>query len=145
MNHKQRKGLPMRIKYWLLLLIFLLTAVSVAQADVDARVVHTLQLKTAPLDMAVPGNGRYIYVLTSDAQLKIFTEKGKLRDTLKVDPGVDRIKPGPKEDRLFLINSVSNQIQVLFLDFIHEIPVTGSPAKGSADAAVTVTVFTDFQ
>jgi hypothetical protein len=135
----------MRIKYWLLPMIFLLTAVAVAQADVDARVVRTLQLKTAPLDMAVPGNGRYIYVLTSDAKLKIFRENGKLRDTLAVDPGVDRIKPGPREDRLFLINSASNQIQVLNLDFIHEIPVDGSPVKGPADAAVMVTVFTDFQ
>jgi len=135
----------MKIRYWLLPLIFLLTAVAVAQADVDTRVVRTLQLKAAPLDMAVPGNGRYIYVLTSDAKLKIFRENGKLRDTLAVDPGVDRIKPGPKEDRLFLINSVSNQIQVLYLAFIHEIPVDGSPTKGSAGAAVTVTVFTDFQ
>jgi len=135
----------MRVRSWLLLLIFLLTAVAVAQADVDARVVRTLQLKTAPLDMAVPGNGRYIYVLTSDAKLKIFRENGKLRDTLAVDPGVDHIKPGPKEDRLFLINSTSKQIQVLNLDFIHEITVDGSPTKGSADATVTVTVFTDFQ
>ena len=135
----------MRLKYLLLPLIFLLTAATVVQADVDARVVRTLQLNATPLDMAIPGKGRYIYVLTSDAQLKIFTEKGKLRDTLAVDPGVDRIKPGPKEDRLFLINSTSNQIQILKLDFIHEIPVDGSPVKGSASTAVMVTVFTDFQ
>jgi len=135
----------MRNRFWLFPLIFQLTVVAAAQADVDVRVVSTLQLKTAPLDIAVPGKGRYIYVLTSDAQLKIFTEKGKLRDTLAVDPGVDRIKPGPKEDRLFLINSTSNQIQILKLDFIHEIPVDGSPVKGSASTAVMVTVFTDFQ
>ena len=135
----------MRTRDWLLPLIFLLTVVTAAQADVDARVVCTLQLKTAPLDMAIPGKGRYIYVLTSDAQLKIFKKDGKLRDTLAVDPGVDRIKPGPREDQLFLINSASNQIQVLNLDFIHEIPVDGSPTKGSADAAVKVTIFTDFQ
>jgi hypothetical protein len=145
MNHNHKKDVPMRVRSWLLLLIFLMSAVAVAQADVDARVVQTLQLKTAPLDMAVPGNGRYIYVLTSDAQLKIFTEKGKLRDTIKVDPGVDRIKPGPKEDRLYLINSANNSIQVLNLDYIFEISDDGSPSKGSADAAVTVTVFTDFQ
>jgi len=135
----------MRIKQCLLLVIFWLAVAPMAQADVDARVVRTLQLKTTPLDMAIPGNGRYIYVLTSDAQLKIYKENGTLRDALRVDPGVDRIKPGPKEDRLFLINSANNQIQVLYLDFIHEIPVDGSPVKGSADAGVTVTFFTDFQ
>jgi hypothetical protein len=95
--------------------------------------------------MAIPGNGRYIYVLTSDAKLKIFRENGNLRDTLVVDPGVDQIKPGPRENQLFLINSAGKRIQVLNLDFIQEIPIDGSPTKGSSDAAVVVVVFTDFQ
>ncbi len=60
-------------------------------------------------------------------------------------PGVDRIQAGPGEDRLYLINSAGNQIQELNLTFILEIPVDGSPTKGSLDAAVAVVVFTDFQ
>ena len=135
----------MRIKLWLLLPILLLAAASMAHAEVDARVVRTLQLSATPLDMAIPGNGRYIYVLTSDAKLKIFRENGNLRDTLVVDSGVDQIKPGPRENQLFLINSASKRIQVLNLDFIQEIPVDGSPTKGSADAVVAVVIFTDFQ
>jgi hypothetical protein len=135
----------MRIKQWLLLPILLLAVVSMAHAEVDARVVQTLQLSATPLDMAIPGSGRYIYVLTSDAKLKIFRENGKLRDTLVVDPGVDQIKPGPRENQLFLINSAGKRIQVLNLDFIQEIPIDGSPTKGSSDAAVAVVVFTDFQ
>jgi hypothetical protein len=135
----------MRIKQWLLLPILLLAVVSMAHAEVDARVVQTLQISATPLDMAIPGSGRYIYVLTSDAKLKIFRENGNLRDTLVVDPGVDQIKPGPRENQLFLINSADKRIQVLNLDFIQEIPVDGSPTKGSSDAAVAVVVFTDFQ
>jgi hypothetical protein len=135
----------MRIKQWLILLILWLAVVSTVQAEVDARVVRTLQLKTTPLDMAIPGNGRYIYVLTADAKLQIFKNTGELRDTVAVDPGVDRIQVGPGEDRLYLINSAGNRIQELNLEFIQKIPVDGSPTKGSIDAAVAVVVFTDFQ
>jgi len=135
----------MKKKYCLLLLILLLTAVSTAHAEVDAQVVRTLQLKASPVDLVIPGKGRYIYVLTSDATLQIFKNNGELRDTVAVDPGVDRIQAGPGEDRLYLINSADSKIQELNLAFIQKIPVDGSPTKGSLDAAVAVVVFTDFQ
>lgn len=135
----------MVLKQWLLLPIFWLAVVFPVQAEVDARIVRTLQLKSAPVDLAIPANGRYIYVLTADANLQIFKNNGELRDTLKVDPGVDRIQTDPKEDRLYLINSAGNRVQVLDLAFVHQIPVDGSPIKGPSDAAVSVVVFTDFQ
>jgi hypothetical protein len=122
-----------------------LTAATSARAEVDARVVRTLDLAARPLDLAIPGNGRYIYVLTADAKLQVFMGNGKLRDTVPVDPGVDHIQPGPREDLLFLVDSAQNRIQVLYLDFIQEIAVGGSPVKGPAEAPVTVAVFTDFQ
>ncbi len=127
------------------MLLLWLTMLSVAQAQVDAQVVRTLQLKANPVDLVIPERGRYIYVLTSDATLQVYKNNGQLRDTVAVDPGVDRIQAGPGEDRLYLINSASNQIQELNLAFIHKIPVDGSPTKGSIDAAVAVVVFTDFQ
>lgn len=127
------------------MLLLWLTMLSVAQAQVDAQVVRTLQLKASPVDLVIPERGRYIYVLTSDATLQVYKNNGQLRDTVAVDPGVDRIQAGPGEDRLYLINSASNQIQELNLAFIHKIPVDGSPTKGSLDAAVAVVVFTDFQ
>ncbi len=127
------------------MLVVWLAAVSMAQAEVDARVVRTLQLKTSPVDLVIPANGHYIYVLTADAKLQIYKNNGELRDTLAVDPGVDRIQAGPGEDRLYLINSADNKIQELNLAFIQKLPVDGSPTKGSLDAAVAVVVFTDFQ
>ena len=135
----------MKIKQWLISLILLLAVVSPARAEVDAQVVRTLQLKAAPVDLVIPGNGRYIYVLTADAKLQIFKNTGELYDTLTVDPGVDRIQAGPAEDRLYLINAAGNRIQELSLTFIVDIPVDGSPTKGPLDAAVAVVVFTDFQ
>jgi hypothetical protein len=135
----------MKIKFWLILLVWLLAGVPAVQAEVDAQVVRTLQLKATPLDLLIPADGRYIYVLTANAELQIFKTNGELHDTLPVDPGVNRIQAGSREGRLYLINSVENRIQELDLVFIHAIPVDGSPTKGASDAAVTVVVFTDFQ
>jgi len=135
----------MKAHHWLISLILLLAVVSPAQAEVEAQVVRTFQLKATPVDLVVPGNGRYIYVLTADAKLQIFNSSGELYDTLTVDPGVDGIQAGPAEDRLYLVNSAGNRIQELILTFIVDIPVDGSPTKGALDAAVAVVVFTDFQ
>ena len=135
----------MKIKHWLISLILLLAMVSPTRAEVDAQVVRTLQLEATPVDLVIPGNGRYIYVLTADAKLQIFKNTGELYGTLTVDPGVDRIQAGPAEDRLYLINAAGNRIQEISLTFIVDIPVDGSPTKGSLDAAVAVVVFTDFQ
>lgn len=141
----------MRMRPWLILIFVLLTAAIVAlvapaaQAAVDAKIVRTLNLESKPLDLAIPGNGRYIYVLTADAKLQVFMGNGQLRDTIPVEPGVDRVQPGPREDLLYLVDSANNRIQVLYLDFVQEIPVADSPTKGPAEAPVTVAVFTDFQ
>jgi len=139
------KGNHMKVKTWLIGLLLIGCLPIAALAEVDARIVRTLKLDASPLDMAVPSSGDYIYVLTSDAILQIFKQNGTLRDTLPVDPGVDRIKPGRREDQLFLLDTKNNRVQVLILDFIHPIPIDGSPTKGSSDAVVTVAVFTDFQ
>jgi hypothetical protein len=134
-----------RFKPLLILAFAALTVTTSAQAEVDARVVRTLDLAAKPLDLAIPGNGRYIYVLTEGAKLQVFMGDGQLRDTVPVDPGVDHIQPSPREDLLFLMDSAQNRIQMLYLDFIQEIAVGGSPVKGPAEAPVTVAVFTDFQ
>ncbi len=135
----------MKIKAWLIGLLLICFLPATALAEVDVRIVRTLKLDTTPLDIAIPTSGDYIYVLTSDAVLKVFRQDGTLRDSLPVDPGVDRIKTGRREDHLFLLDTKQNRVQVLRLDFIHPIPIEGSPTKGSSQAAVTVTVFTDFQ
>ena len=138
-------GNIMKIKLWLIGVLLTCWLPGTALAEVDARIVRTLKLDAAPLDIAIPSSGDYIYVLTSNATLKIFKQDGTLRDTLPVDPGVDGIKTGRRDDQLFLLDSKNNRVQVLSLDFIHLIPIEGSPTKGPSEAPVTVAAFSDFQ
>ena len=67
-------GNIMKIKLWLIGVLLTCWLPGTALAEVDARIVRTLKLDAAPLDIAIPSSGDYIYVLTSNATLKIFKQ-----------------------------------------------------------------------
>jgi len=52
---------------------------------------------------------------------------------------------GPKEDVLLLTSGKAKTVQIITLDFVQEINVSGSPFKGKVDAPVAVATFNDFQ
>jgi hypothetical protein len=116
-----------------------------ALAKTDYQVRQKLELEQAPIDMLVSSSNKWIYILNSEGQIIIYTTRGQLRDTIDVGPDVDQIKAGPSDDTLFLLSRKSKSIQVITIDFTEEISIQGSPIKGSADAPVTVAVFSDFQ
>jgi len=114
-------------------------------AAVDVTIHKTLNLEETPLDTAMSVGGKFIFILTDQRKVLVYTPDGKLRDTIPLDTSVDYIKAGPREDILLLVSSEKKTVQVALLDFVQEIHVNGSPFKGAADAPVTVVLFTDFQ
>ena len=116
-----------------------------ALAKTDYQVRQKIELEQVPIDMLVSSSNKWIYILNSEGQIIIYTTRGQLRDTIDVGPDVDQIKAGPSDDMLFLLSRKSKSIQVITIDFTEEITIQGSPIKGSADAPVTVAVFSDFQ
>ena len=114
-------------------------------AKTDWQVRQKIQLDQAPIDMLVSSDNKWIYILTSDGQIVIYSARGQLKDTINVGPDIDQIKAGPREDMLFLLNRASKTVQVITVDFTEEISTLGSPVKGPVDAPVTVAVFSDFQ
>jgi hypothetical protein len=124
----------------------LLAAVSISQAAVvEWDVKKTLNLKDAPLDLAVSKNGKWIFILTGAGEIAIYSATGHLEDTIAVGSHVNRIKEGP-EDNLLLVSDRENKtVQVVALDFIQKINTTGAPVRGNADAPVTIALFAEFQ
>ena len=131
----------------ILLLIVLIGAVfsSSAPAAVDWKIQQTLNLDAAPVDMAVSLNGKWIFVLTDQGTINIYSPGGVFKDKLPVGKHIDQIKAGPREDVLLLKSRQNKTVQVLILDFIQQINVSGYPFKGPADAPVTLVVFSEFQ
>ena len=134
-----------RISSFMVIIITCLCLTMPALAKTDWQVRQKLQLEQAPIDMLVSSNNKWIYILTSDGQIVIYSTRGQIKDTISVGPDIDQIKAGPREDMLFLLSRESKSVQIISIDFTEEISTRGSPAKGPAEAPITVAVFSDFQ
>ena len=95
--------------------------------------------------MVISPDGRRIFVLTNQGEILVYSSTTNLEATLKVGKQVDQIKLGPGEDTLILKSSKDKTVQLVGLDFIQNINVSGAPFKGPEDAAVVIAVFDDFQ
>ena len=104
-----------------------------AAGSVEWNVLKTMQLETAPIDVALSLDGKWIFVLTEQGQILIYSSGGLLKDEIDVGNHFDHIKVGPRGENLILNSRKNKSVQVITLDFIQDINVSGSPFKGSED------------
>ena len=129
----------------LVVMAFLIVSVNGAASTVEWKVTQTLDLETAPVDVAVSPDWQKLFILTKDGDIQIYSGSGTLIDTITVGPHVDKITAGPEGNVLILKNSQDKKVQVVTLDFIQSINVSGSPYRGNDDAPVVIAVFSDFE
>jgi hypothetical protein len=118
---------------------------SYAAGSVEWNVLKTMQLETAPIDVALSLDGKWVFVLTEQGQILIYSSGGPLKDKIDVGNHFDHIKVGPRGEYLLLNSNQNKSVQLIKLDFIQNINVSGSPFKGREDAIVVVAVFDDFE
>jgi len=116
-----------------------------ASGNVEWDVYKTLQLEETPIDVAVSPDGRRIFVLTDRGEVVIYSSAGKIEAKIDVGQHVNQLKLSPKGDSLILSSGKNKTVEIVTLDFIQKINVSGSPFKGPEDAAVVIAVFDDFE
>lgn len=131
--------------FFLTILLFLLAGFAESFATVEWNVRHTLKIEKSPRDAVMSDNGKWIYVLTDEGEVLIYAPNGRLRGRIFVGDSIDGIKAGPREDTLLLTSRKDSTVQIITLDFIHNISIEGSPFKGPVDAPVVIATFNDFQ
>ena len=119
--------------------------VSHALATVEWNVIRTLNLDRPPLDVAVTYDGKRIFVLTDAGDILIYSPDGKLTDKITVGKEINQIQLSRLEDVLFLRSQKGKKVQIVLLDFLQEINISGAPFKGPENAPVVITEFSDFQ
>ena len=134
-----------RFVLFMTVLLFLFTGSAESLATVEWNILQTLKIEKKPRDVAMSVNGKWIYVLTDDGEVLIYSPTGNLLDRISVGKTIDGIKQGPREDILLLTSRKDATVKIIALDFIKTINVEGSPFKGPADAPVVMVVFNDFQ
>jgi hypothetical protein len=116
-----------------------------AHADLEWKIVKNLDLKTTPLDIASSADGRWLFILTSGEILVYSFPEGMITDRIPIDKSFDRITSLPRPDLLTIASSTKKTLQIILLEAVYKIDVTGLPFKGPQDASVTVVVFDDYQ
>jgi DNA-binding beta-propeller fold protein YncE len=116
-----------------------------AAAAVEWDVEQTLQLKSEPIDVAVSPDGSRIFVLNDLGQILIYSSEGSFLDKIAVGKQFDHVTVSPRGDQLILNSRKKKSVQVITLDFIQDINVSGSPFKGSESAPVVIAIFDDFE
>jgi hypothetical protein len=131
---------------WLVVLAGMVAAIAwPLGAETNLQVYQTLQLDQTPIDLVVSTESRRMYILTDKGELLIYDVGGQLKDRLQVGKDVRQIKPGPREDTLYLLSAKPRTIRLIVIETVEAINIQGAPFKGPADAAVTLVVFSDFQ
>jgi DNA-binding beta-propeller fold protein YncE len=126
-------------------LALLLVAPAPRNAAAEWEVVRSLNTGTRPLDVAVSMDGRSVFVLTEDGVLSVYTPDGALTEKFQLAKDAERIAIAPDGERVYVTSRQGKRVDVVQLDFVREIALAGSPAKGPERAPVTIAVFSDFQ
>ena len=118
---------------------------SFAAGSVEWSILKTLQLEAKPIDVAITPDGRRIFVLTGQGEILVYSSTQNVEGKIDVGQHVDQLKLGPRGETLILTSGENKTVQIVTLDFIQKINVSGAPFKGDEDAAVVIAVFDDFQ
>jgi hypothetical protein len=134
-----------RFAVFLMTLLLVLTWFAYSPATVEWDVVKTWKTEKTPLDAAISADGKWIFVLTDEGEVLIYSPDGTLKDRIAVGNSVDGIKVGSRENILLLTSRKDSTVRIITLDFVQDINISGSPFKGQADAPVAIATYTDFQ
>ena len=117
----------------------------IPQAATEWSVLKTIDLKSAPLDVAPSLDGQWIFILTPGELQTYSVQEGKITEQIPVDKEFDRIASVPRANTLTISSSTKKTVQIVMLQPIYQIDVTAAPFKGPQDAPVTLVVFDDYQ
>ena len=117
----------------------------VVRAEMEWRVLKDLDLKISPLDVAPSADGQRLFILTPGEILVYSLPEDRISDRVPVGKEFDRIASLPRGDVLTISSTANKSLQVILLESVYKIDVTGHPFKGRQEAAVTIAVFTDYQ
>jgi len=123
----------------------LISSTALSAAGVEWEILKSLNTDARPVDVAVSADGRSVFVLTDDGTLSIYTSDGALTEKFSLGYPAERIAVAPDGERIYVTSRQGKRVDVVQLDYVREINVSGAPFKGREKAPVTIVVFSDFQ
>lgn len=122
-----------------------LSSSAASAAEIEWELLKGLNTASRPLDVALSADGRQVFVLTEDGTVSIFGADGIPAGQITVGPQAERIAVDPDGERLYVTNRQAKRVDVVRIDTVHAINLSGAPFKGNEKAPVVIAVFSDFQ
>lgn len=127
------------------LMIGLILAAGSVCAEMQQSLTKRQPLGRTPLALEQSVSDGRLFVLLEGGIVQIFSADGKAEERIQVDKEVTTMEVSPDGQRLYLGNPARNELQLVDLSSVNDLPVGNSAVKGPKDALVTITVFDDFQ
>jgi hypothetical protein len=146
-NNPNLRNNPMKkstLAATLLILIIALASQPVG-ADLSWSVLKELNLEGQPLDVATSADGQTLFILVS-GEIHVFSvPENAISKKIPVEKGFNRIAYAPALHALVVTGGESKALQILKLQDIHQLDLSGLPFRGPENAPVTVVVFSGYQ
>jgi hypothetical protein len=128
------------------LVVAWILAPSVADAaELEWRTKKQLTLEQAPLDVATTSDGKMIFILTPGEILVYSPSEDEVTNNIPVGESFDRLTYSSTDNSLILGSSSDKALEIIRIDAVYDIAISGRPFRGPEDAPVTIAVFSDFQ
>ena len=114
-------------------------------AGIEWESIGKIPLKEIPLDIAISRDGTTAYILSANGINICSVKKNKVTETIPVKGEFSNIAISPDGENLFITDTKKNQVSIIRISQVYDIPIGKSPVIGKADATVNVFAFMDFQ
>jgi len=116
-----------------------------AAGRITLTILKTIPLEATPIDVAIAPDGTRLFVLTDQGEIHVYASATEIEGRIPVGKHINRIKAGPGGSTLILGSSDRKTVEIVAVDIIRNIDVSGAPFKGPENAPVVIAVFDDFQ
>lgn len=113
--------------------------------NVDLTTLSQKNLDVQPLDVASSEDGSMIFILSTGELIIYSPEKDEIVKRSPVDISYDKLTYSGKNNTLILTSRSSKLLNIIQVEPVYEISLSGLPFKGGIDAKVTIAVFDDYQ
>jgi protein-disulfide isomerase len=136
----------MKVKFWRqwgTALLFLMVWALPLHAGMLVEAMQSQRLPKEALDVVATPDGSKVFVLLKGGEIQVLSPAGELLESFNVAADAEQLGVSPEGDRLYVTSGQT--LRLVTIANQYELPDLNSPAKGAANAPVTLTVFSDFQ
>jgi hypothetical protein len=127
-------------------MVFIMVLLPVTgHARVEWATLKKIEIQEKPIDVIGSADGTQFFVLVESEILIFDTGSQMITDRIPIGKLYDKLSYLDNTRTIILSSSKTKSLELIRLDMIYDINIIDRPFKGSADAAVTMVVFDDYQ